>query len=49
MNKITKTIVVTGANKGIGFGIVDDLLKNKNLAYKIVLCSRNIDNGNKAK
>ena len=44
---IEKTVVVTGANKGIGYGICRLILK-KGLKYNIVLCSRNKKNGDEA-
>ena len=46
--KSLKTLVVTGANKGIGYSIIDGLLRQKNQEYKILLGSRSVDLGNKA-
>ena len=47
-SKLTKTIVVTGANKGIGYGIVKGLLKSgKSQDARIILTSRNVDLGKK--
>jgi NAD(P)-dependent dehydrogenase (short-subunit alcohol dehydrogenase family) len=43
----TKNIIVTGSNKGIGFGIVEELAKNLN--NKIIMACRNLDKANKAK
>ena len=46
-SKTVKTILVTGSNKGIGFGIVEGLLaKRTNL--RIILTSRNTENGHKS-
>lgn len=36
-----KTILVTGSNKGIGYGIVETLLEKDNPNYNIILSSRN--------
>lgn len=44
-NTVEKVLVVTGANKGIGFSIIDSLLKQKISDYKIILCSRTVKNG----
>ena len=47
--KITRTIVVTGANKGIGYGIVKGLLTSPSSQHsRIVLTSRNEELGKKA-
>lgn len=43
----TKNIIVTGSNKGLGFGIVEDLAKNSN--NKIIMACRNVDKANPAK
>lgn len=42
-----KTIVVTGSNKGVGYGIIDTLVKT-NPNDNIILCSRAKENGEKA-
>lgn len=47
MQSIKRTLAITGANKGVGFGIVESLIKQK-LNYRIILCSRNKDNGEQA-
>ena len=44
-NKIEKTALVTGANKGIGYQIAKALSKN---GYTVYLGSRNMENGTKA-
>lgn len=46
MNQV-KNIIVTGSNKGIGFGIVDYLAKNN--SWNIIMACRNVDLANKAK
>ena len=43
----SKTIVVTGSNKGIGYGIVEQLPKKSNM--KVIMACRNVDKGNQAK
>lgn len=48
-SKTIKNIVITGGNQGIGYGIIDSLLNIKNEEYKIILCTRNIENGTKSK
>jgi len=46
ISNITKTIVVTGANKGIGFGLVKGLLMSKKSQNaRIILTSRNPELG----
>ena len=42
-----KKIIVTGANKGVGFGIVKKLLEDFDDTY-VLLGSRNVLRGNKA-
>ena len=42
-----KTLIVTGANKGIGYGIVEQTIR-QNLPYKIILCSRDQSRGKSA-
>ena len=37
-----KTIIVTGCNKGIGHGIVGELMKSEK-AFKIIMACRNQD------
>lgn len=44
METIKRTLAITGANKGVGFGIVESILKQR-LNYHIILCSRSKDNG----
>ena len=44
MENSIKTILVTGSNKGIGFGIVEALLKSSEL-YNIIITSRTKKNG----
>lgn len=46
METIEKTIIVTGSNKGIGFGIVQKLL-NSSDPYRIIMTSRTKENGEK--
>lgn len=48
MEKGFKHLVVTGASKGIGYGIIDRILANKNTTYKIILASRKIEEGKSA-
>ena len=43
-NTLVKPILVTGSNKGIGYGIIRGLLQ-KNNPYKLILTSRNEDLG----
>ena len=45
---IKKLLVVTGANKGIGYSIIDSLLRQKNTDYTILLCCRTTKNGEEA-
>lgn len=40
-------IIVTGSNKGIGYGIVEGLAQNPK--YNIIMACRNVENGEKAK
>lgn len=42
-----KTIVVTGSNKGIGYGIVENLAQKQ--GWNIVMACRNMELANKAK
>jgi len=42
-----KTIIITGCNKGIGFGVVQKILKN-HPEDKIIMAIRTLDNGKKA-
>ena len=42
-----KTVVVTGCNKGIGYGIVEHLAKCP--VMKVIMACRNVDKGKKAK
>lgn len=42
-----RTLIITGANKGIGYAIVESLLKGPT-AYNIILTARNVENGQKA-
>lgn len=48
MEKTLKHLLITGANKGIGYGIIDMLLANKSSGYKIILAVRSLENGNLA-
>lgn len=48
IKKITKVLAITGANKGIGYSIIDGLLREKNVDYKILLGTRDINNGKDA-
>ena len=47
MQNTTKLVVVTGANKGIGYQIVQKLLTNKQ-DFKVVLAARNPTLGEEA-
>lgn len=38
-----KTIVVTGCNKGIGFGIIEKLAATAAGSWKIIMACRNIE------
>lgn len=49
VNKKEKILAITGANKGIGLSIIDNLMRNKIQYYTILLCTRTIENGEKAK
>ena len=40
-----KTILITGANRGIGLGIIKKIIFCKKFNYKIILCSRTIEKG----
>lgn len=42
-----KVVLITGSNKGIGYGIVETLLKKKS-PLKVILSSRNVDLGTKS-
>lgn len=42
-----RTIIITGANSGLGFETAKKIAKNKD--YEIILACRNIDKANKAK
>ena len=44
-SQLVKTILVTGSNKGIGYGILRGLLQ-KNKSYNLILTSRNEELGN---
>lgn len=46
-DKNKKIVLVTGSNKGIGFGIVETLLE-KNSPLRVILTSRNIELGEKS-
>lgn len=46
MNQV-KNIIVTGSNKGIGYGIVDYLAKNNK--WNIIMACRNVELANKTK
>jgi carbonyl reductase 1/carbonyl reductase 3 len=46
MNQV-RNIIVTGSNKGIGFGIVSYLAKNQN--WNIIMACRNVELANKAR
>jgi NAD(P)-dependent dehydrogenase (short-subunit alcohol dehydrogenase family) len=43
----TKTVIVTGSNKGVGYGIVDNLAGKP--GYKIIMACRNTELANKSK
>lgn len=43
-----KTILITGANKGIGLAIAEAILREKP-QYRVLLCARNIERGEAAK
>ena len=43
----TRSIIITGANKGIGYAIIDSLLKDTT-SYNIILTARSVENGQKA-
>ena len=47
MTSKRKIVLVTGSNKGIGYGIIETLLEKKS-NYKIILTSRNEDLGQKS-
>ena len=42
-----RTVIITGANSGLGFSTAKKIAKNKN--YEVILACRNIDKGNIAK
>jgi carbonyl reductase 1/carbonyl reductase 3 len=42
-----RTVVVTGCNKGIGYGIVEHLVKCP--IMNVIMACRNVDKANKAK
>ena len=44
MESDTRTIIVTGSNKGIGYGIVETLCKRDNIPNIIMAC-RNKERG----
>lgn len=47
-SKITKTIVVTGSYKGIGYGIVRSVLSSPNYQdTRVILTARNVELGKK--
>jgi hypothetical protein len=46
MNQV-RNIIVTGSNKGIGYGIVDYLAKSSN--WNIIMACRNVELANNAK
>lgn len=49
MNMVRKVIAITGANRGLGFGTIEYLLRNLPTdSYRIVLCSRDMQKGNAA-
>jgi NAD(P)-dependent dehydrogenase (short-subunit alcohol dehydrogenase family) len=43
----TKIVLITGANKGLGFGMVQNLSKN-HPEFKVILASRDLNRGNQA-
>jgi len=44
-----KNILITGSNKGIGYGIAEEILNSPQLQnYRVILTSRNIELGHKA-
>ena len=45
--KQLKNIIVTGSNKGVGYGIVDCLAASNN--WNIIMACRNVELANKAK
>ncbi|KRX00634.1 hypothetical protein PPERSA_00861 [Pseudocohnilembus persalinus] len=47
MEKV-RTVLITGANKGLGFGMVKELYKNSSQKYKILLSARSEERGNQA-
>ena len=47
MNMNRKIVLVTGSNKGIGYGIIEILLQKKS-NLRIILTSRNEDLGKKS-
>jgi NAD(P)-dependent dehydrogenase (short-subunit alcohol dehydrogenase family) len=47
MNSQNRTVLVTGANKGLGYGTIESLLQGP-IAYNIILTSRNTEFGEKA-
>lgn len=42
-----KTVIVTGSNKGLGYGIVEHLAKCP--IMKVIMACRNLDKANKAR
>ena len=47
MEKEKKLIMITGANRGIGFGMIESLLKS-NPEYNFIMCARSMERGKKA-
>ena len=45
--KSTKLVLVTGSNKGIGYGIIDNMLEKKS-KLRFIVSSRNEELGQKA-
>lgn len=48
MESKAKSIIVTGSNKGIGYGIVEGLAKHPE-SWKIYMACRNLENANQAR
>ena len=44
----SKVAVVTGSNRGIGFAVIEGLLKSNEYQGDVVICCRNIDQGREA-
>ena len=46
-NSESRTVIVTGGNRGVGLGIITNLLKNSTRNYKIIMTARKVEDAEK--